>query len=372
MKVAIVTAFFAPISTPRSFRATELAKEFARRGDDVTVYNCTSVVDAPYSTIKNVKYIDLLVRSISSNNIQSKINNHKLSVSVFNFFKRIAFYWTLSTWLIYLKGLFLKFNTDEQYDLLISIGLPFTIHWGVSTKIGKKKELAKCYVADYGDPFSKNNININVAPYFQYIEKRVINKFDYISIPTEKAISTYTWLKPIEKIKVIPQGFCFDEINLESYIPNKVPTFAYAGIFYPDIRNPRKLFEILLSFNFEYKFYIFTSKSNTDSYGCILPFIEQFGDKLVVVNAIPRLDLIKELSKMDFIINMYNLSSNQVPSKLIDYAITKRPIYSCSPLCIDIDKLKNFCDGDYEGREIIDIEQYNIKKIVDEFTKLAK
>lgn len=41
-KIAIVTASFAPISTPRANRATELAKEFAKQGCLVTVYNCTS------------------------------------------------------------------------------------------------------------------------------------------------------------------------------------------------------------------------------------------------------------------------------------------------------------------------------------------
>ena len=370
MKVAIVTAVYAPMSTPRAFRATELAKEFARRGDDVTVYNCTSIINQPPRNVKNVKYVDLGIRLIGNSNLQSRIRNNKISIKFFNLLKSVAFYWTLSTWMIYLRGLLFKFNTEENYDLLISIGLPFTIHWGVSTKI-KGNNLAKCYVADYGDPFSRHNSNIKVAKYFQYIEKRVINKFDYIAIPTEKAISTYEWLKSVEKIKVIPQGFCFEEVKLHNYVPNKIPTFAYAGIFYPDIRNPQKLFEILLSLKIDFRFYIYTAESNTDSYGCILPYIKRFGEKMIVKNAIPRLDLIKELSKMDFIINMNNKSSNQVPSKLIDYALSKRPIFSCNPSDIDIEKLNRFCIGDFDGSEIVDLEKYNIKKIVDDFSSLV-
>lgn len=369
MKIAIITAVYAPTSTPRAFRATELAKEFARRGHEVTVYNCTSVLGHPPIEVENVKYINLGIRKVSDGNLKRKIRNHSAFVKIFNLIKRIAFYWTLSTWMIYLRGIYLYFRPKEKYDLLISIGLPFTIHWGVSTRI-RGNNIAKCYVADYGDPFSRNNKNIKVAKYFQYIEKMVINKFDYITIPTEKAIPTYQWLKPIENIKVIPQGFCFEEVKLQNYRPNNIPTFAYAGIFYPDIRNPQKLFEILLSFDFDFTFYIYTAQSNTDSYECILPYIDKFQGKLVIKDVIPRLKLIEELSKMDFIVNMNNTSSNQVPSKLIDYSLAERPIYSCSPNEIDIEKLKKFCMGDYQGKEVIEIEKYNIKIVVDNFCKL--
>ena len=34
------------------------------------------------------------------------------------------------------------------------------------------------------------------------------------------------------------------------------------------------------------------------------------------------------MSKMDFLINLENLNKEQSPSKLIDYAISKRPIFS--------------------------------------------
>ena len=42
-------------------------------------------------------------------------------------------------------------------------------------------------------------------------------------------------------------------------------------------------------------------------------------EKLVIHNNIPRLELITEFSKMDFLVNINNATSNQIPSKLIDY-----------------------------------------------------
>ena len=39
MKIAIVTAYYEPIPAPRAFRAAELAREFVRRGYEVSVFN---------------------------------------------------------------------------------------------------------------------------------------------------------------------------------------------------------------------------------------------------------------------------------------------------------------------------------------------
>ncbi|MBQ1654853.1 MAG: hypothetical protein II060_13815, partial [Bacteroidales bacterium] len=38
MKILVITQHIFPIQTPRSIRSTELIKELARRGHDVTVY----------------------------------------------------------------------------------------------------------------------------------------------------------------------------------------------------------------------------------------------------------------------------------------------------------------------------------------------
>lgn len=371
MKIAIVTAVFAPSSTPRALRATELAKEFGKQGHSVTVFNCTKIVGDEPPAMENVEYIDLNIRTLSNKGVITNIKRNKFTVKIFNWVKNVAFYWTLSTWMVYLRGLKNKFHSNEKYDLLISIGLPFTIHWGISTMFNGHN-LANCYVADYGDPFSMGNINIRVAKYFRIIEKRVINKFDYISIPTEKALSTYKWLKPEDKIKIIPQGFNFDNVEIGTYTSNDIPTFAYAGIFYPDIRNPKHLFEFLLSLEFDFRFVIYTTISNSDSYSCILPYISKLKDKLVIKDFVPRKILIKELSLMDFIINMNNLSTNQVPSKLIDYALSRRPIFSCSPNYLDENEFVRFCSGNYEGQEKVDLNRHDIKSIVAQFCNLVK
>ena len=53
---------------------------------------------------------------------------------------------------------------------------------------------------------------------------------------------------------------------------------------------------------------------------------EKLGERLDVRSYIQRESLIRELSHCDFLINIKNESSVQSPSKLIDYALTHRPI----------------------------------------------
>ena len=84
MKIAIVTAVFAPSSTPRALRATELAKEFGKQGHSVTVFNCTKIVGDEPPAMENVEYIDLNIRTLSNKGVITNIKRSKFTVKIFN------------------------------------------------------------------------------------------------------------------------------------------------------------------------------------------------------------------------------------------------------------------------------------------------
>ena len=195
--------------------------------------------------------------------------------------------------------------------------------------------------------------------------------FDYISIPTESARKSYLWLKPDKNIKIIPQGFNFDNINRAEYRPNQIPTFGYAGLFYQGIREPKVLLDYLSTRKEDFRFVIYTNTAALESMSCILPYAELLKEKLVIHNNIPRLELITEFSKMDFLVNINNATSNQIPSKLSDYTLTGRPIFSFSQDKFEIEKFESFCHGDYSSFQTIDISAYNIKTVADQFEHLS-
>ena len=99
---------------------------------------------------------------------------------------------------------------------------------------------------------------------------------------------------------------------------------------------------------------------------------KRLGDNIEIRDYIPRLNLLKELSTVDFLLNIENGTNVQTPSKLIDYALTKRPILSIDCNNIDTEKFYQFLNRDYSQQYIVnDIEKYNIKNVAKQFLNLA-
>jgi hypothetical protein len=259
-------------------------------------------------------------------------------------------------------------QNSENYDLLISIALPIGTHFGVRLAKIFNNKLSQIYVADYGDPYYHNPVkNINIL--HKFLEKFILNGFDYITVPTDQIVSSYKYFKNINKIKVIPQGFPINKIKIAKYKKNKVPTIGYAGCFYKDIRNPILLFEHLVNVKYDCRLLLFTDRNNLIDMG----YADYLKNKRIVVKGIvPREKCLYELSKSDFVINIENYNSNQVPSKLIDYAIIKRPIYSFNQSTFDRDLFNKFVSGKSKSNISVDISKYDIIKIAQQFVELAK
>ena len=106
----------------------------------------------------------------------------------------------------------------------------------------------------------------------------------------------------------------------------------------------------------------------------ILPFIKLLGHKLEIRNMVKRENLLTNLSKMDFLINLENRNCpTQIPSKLIDYSISNRPILSLNPVEINKTKFEEFLNGNYNGRlTVSNLNQYQIKNVAASFIDLIK
>jgi hypothetical protein len=373
-KILITTYYFYPEITPRAFRAYELAKEFAKRGYMVEVI--IPIANYDYSKLENDNMKILTCKSgflFNTNKKDTSVNTGQDSFLLKNILLKLI---KKLVKLIYLGGKSFEYGImlnqllrqkKSSYDVIISIGLPISVHFGTALFLLGKKCFA---IADYGDPFSLNKEFENYW-YYKYIEKLILKKFDYITVPTVAAIDKYIFFKDKNRIKVIPQGFDFRDIHLAQYIKNDVITFAYAGVFYKKIRNPRILFDFLVNYKSDFKFIIYTDCNSRENMDLIKAYMPLLGEKLVVRDLIPRIECLFELSKMDFIINQNNLGQEQVPSKIIDYALTKRPVFTFNQNVIDEVKFINFLNFNfYQQNELLDINQYNIINIVNLFESL--
>jgi hypothetical protein len=202
--------------------------------------------------------------------------------------------------------------------------------------------------------------------YFKYLEKFFCRTASYVSVPTNGSIKGY-YPEFHSKIKVIPQAFNFEDISIyKGEIKNEIPTFAYAGSFNVGVRDPRELLDFLCAYSKPYKFVVYTSQGDM-----INRYVELSNSRVEVRNYIPREQLLFELSKMDFLINLPYGTSLQTSSKLIDYALTKRPVLSVVTGNLDKKSLQEFLVGNYERKMILDnIQQYNIKNVTKDFLNL--
>lgn len=369
MNIIIISSATYPHQSPRAMRTHELSKELAKK-HKVTLYVQSGTYNyTDYEKQTNIKVKPLNPMLFSNFEPGSGMKLSLVSKTLTKLFKHFTDFpdieFTCKTYSA------LK-ETELAPQVLITIGRPHPIHWGVALfKIKNKSKLKETvWIADCGDPFMGNPFNKH-AFYFKYIEQIFCKKADFITVPVESAVEAY-YPQFREKIKIIPQGFDITNIAIENKpLPNAVPTFIFAGTFYRNLRDPIAFLKYLVELSeagHDFVFVVYTK-----SVYILEPFKVLLGNKLVINDFIPRSKLLVELSSADFLINIENASTVQTPSKLIDYIIAERPVCSFKT---DSDDFKltffKFLNGNYEDALILpDLDTFDIKNIAKKFIELA-
>lgn len=365
MKILIVSRSFYPMNSPRSFRTTELVKEFARQGHDVTLLTPKDdALHTPFEREHGVKIKDLgsprfKPVELSGNGV-GRVARRVVRRGLDQLFDYPD---------IQYRGLVKRaLKRESGYDLLISIAVPHPVHWGVAAARSSDHPIAKRWVADCGDPYmGQETDSFNKPFYFKYPEKNFCRKADVITVPIEEAKRGY-YPEFREKIRVIPQGFNFEESapDTNGYTPNPLPTFAYAGGLMPGSRDPSLFLDHLVGMEREFKFILYTRNRNL-----VEPFLERARGRIEIRDYLPRKELLKRLSGMDFLVNFENSTSVQLPSKLIDYYLAGRPVLSVDGLKPDFENLERFLEGVYSGRySYQNVERYRIENVCRQFLEL--
>lgn len=360
MKVVIISQVCYPRLSPRAHRATELAKEMARKGHDVTVYALLGDYNyTEYSEKTGVKFKNL-GKSYLGNSDNVGHTNRNIFLRAFNrFFGKYLLSPQIELYPLVKKAV----ESEDKIDLLVTIAVPHILHY--ATAKADRRNVGT-WIADCGDPFMGNPFH-NHPKYFEKFERYWCERCDYITVPVAEAKDAY-YPEYREKVRVIPQGFDFENIVLAEYKPNKIPTFCFSGIVYKDLRDPTLFLEYLSQVDYDFKFIVYTK-----SVKMFETSKEKLRDKLEIRDYIPRDDLLYELSKMDFLINIQNNSGVQQPSKLIDYASTGRPILNITSSFSERDTFEEFIKRNYFNQfRVNNIEDYNVKNVANKFISLIE
>ena len=107
----------------------------------------------------------------------------------------------------------------------------------------------------------------------------------------------------------------------------------YLGTVYGDIRKPEvlfKLFQKMVEKEPRLRLYVVGKKFGADADRYLTEYSEKLGDKLRCYAPIPPEQTADLLLRADVLVNMGNTVNNQMPSKVVEYISTGKPILNLS------------------------------------------
>ena len=337
-KYLIVTHQFLPHISPRTTRWKLLVDELVSQGHEVTVITGTKQTsqDNRIKTIfvGNSRASNVVVSLRNQSNSLStkkrlKVIFYKLLKKVYRFAIR-NFAWPDYTMFWLLSIFNARKKLDLEYDVIISVSLPFSSHiagYMINKKIGKP------WIMDIGDPFTlkktaPENNNLLYGRLNKFYERKFYHQASQILFTHEDAMKTHINEFQIQESKVaVGQPISKFQEDLYELSKNydygtKDIKFGYFGIFTQGVRTPDNFLESLRKLkDYEMHWYI-----NSDSESILKKNILD-SSKHNYHSQVPR-DEALELMTTSFhcLVSVGNLNPNQIPSKVIEYIATGKPV----------------------------------------------
>ncbi|WP_185958220.1 glycosyltransferase [Fodinibius sediminis] len=366
-KILIVSRSFYPENSPRSHRTTELVKEFARRGHDVTLITLKDEdLHGSFEREFGIQIKDLGKLRFPSIDLKGSTGLSRLVKRGIRRLLLMLFEYP-DIELMYRVQRAIK--AESGYDLLISIATPYPVHWGVAWAWRTDYPIAQTWVADCGDPYyGLENDSFNKLFYFAWIEKWFCRKVDYITIPYKGGQSAY-FEEFHSKIRVIPQGFSFPQRRDTSHNESGLITFAYFGNIKSYLHYAVPFLEKLNTIDRPYKFIVYTRRK--ELFKKILTR-EALG-KCVLRNYVERDVLLQELSGVDFLVHFPYQNDSQKSLKLVDYNFLQKPILVYKNDTFSDRVFEEFLEYNFENkRDFKDYRKYRIENVCTQFLQLTQ
>ena len=243
-------------------------------------------------------------------------------------------YWPESNclWFFPARAKALRLAKKVSLDAVISTSTPYTGH--LVGKAVKKAYPDVPWTVDIGDPFCFGQPAWNNTALYEGLNQRseagVLELADSISVTVESCKKAYgeMFLGTEGKITVIPPLYS-GAISSHQKKPEaaKGIRLVFTGSLYKEIRNPAYLLE-LLSGVFEKTPTIeahFYGRIN-DCADLFEPYLNKYPNNIFVHRMVSREVAADALGQADVLINIANKTRHQLPSKLVDYMASGKPI----------------------------------------------
>ncbi len=367
MNVLVISEQFPPASSPRAIRWGAVAQAWARAGDRVDVICADHGIGDAYPNSERLRVYPVGGRTLSrwrcrlqrQTRVQSRaspdpaaegrsswggdalrqlartarwLRNHS--------WKHVHWPDSACLWAIAARRQASRLIAGHHYDALVTVSNPYSCHLA---GLGAQNHQSRLpWLVDLGDPFSEltaepvNNLRLYRAAN-RRLERRVLQAADRVSVTTSETASSYARQFPqaAGKLHVIPPVLSLPECQQVLSAGNgrsadqRPRRLVYAGSLYRSIRNPRgllQLFSRLLTRpetqDLELHFY----GRSDDCRQEFQPYQNLLGRRILIHGAVDRKFVWEQMNAAHALINLGNATQTQLPSKIIEYAATGRPI----------------------------------------------
>ncbi len=203
----------------------------------------------------------------------------------------------------------------------------------------KSKASLITWIADVGDPFCflnetpTNNHKLYSGLNYHY-DKKVFNNANAITVTVESTLKTYAALFPesAAKIHLIPPliSASAQSYSEESVFPQiEKIRLVYTGTLYRKVRNPiflLRLFDKLLQSDIGGSIELHFFGAIHDCYDCFIPYQALLGNKIFLHGRVDHETALRAIKEASILVNIGNNTPYQLPSKLVEYAHTGKPV----------------------------------------------
>jgi hypothetical protein len=223
----------------------------------------------------------------------------------------------------------------ERYDVLISVALPFTAHW-VAWRLSKEFPGMR-WLADTGDPFSLQPMHpLNNEFFYRamnlWAEREIVRRATLFTVPTKAMLGLYkeTWPKLAAKLEILPPVCTMPVISevqprasLEDSGAIRIGNF---GSFYPGVREPEPLLRSVwrTSKLLDLELHLFGTPY--PGWSALLQELQGHSLRIQERGLLPRAAVPAAMADMDVLLLQGNRHGIQLPSKIVDYLASGRPI----------------------------------------------
>jgi hypothetical protein len=354
MRLLIISAIYAPDTSPRAYRWSAIAETWAACGHSIDVVAAWKPGDARDET-RNGVAVHRVGGMIERLRTRLGRSSHRagdaapaaatpgrrpllrgLAQAVYSltlkqlFWPDYAFHWYPSA-----KAAAMRLCGANRYDAMISVSHPFTAH--LVGRAVKSRNPRLRWIVDIGDPFSLlDEIALNNRVLYGALNRRaeqsVLTRCDAVAVTVERCRRDYlaAFDIPPDKIAVIPPLLSLPaDLTAQTAYPfaQRGCHLVFIGTLYRALRDPTPLlalFSALRARRPDLQLHFFGAVN--DCAPCFTSVAGEIGRSIHRHGTVERATVAAAMQAADLLVNIGNSTAHQLPSKLVEYAAAARPI----------------------------------------------